>query len=113
MTVGAPDRERTAKVVPQLRVVRTEVVEARRATRSRRRKVALAILEIALGLAIGVAIAFARSGETRDPEQAWFWKKDWLAGELSVSNELQNRPPRYMSEDEFLAELDRVETQGT
>lgn len=113
MTFGAEDREGIAAVIPRLRVMRAEVLEARRAASSRRRKLVLAVLGVTLGLALGVSIVLVGSIEARDPQQAWFGRSDWLRGEIAVNDELRSRPPRYLSEEEFLAELEGVETPGT
>ena len=44
-----------------------------------------------------------------DPDQAWFWTRDWIAGEIEVEIEkAKGRPPRYLSTEEFLAELERA-----
>jgi len=42
-----------------------------------------------------------------DVSQAWFWKKDWQAGEHEASADIDaGRTRRYESDDEFLESLD-------
>jgi AbrB family looped-hinge helix DNA binding protein len=42
-----------------------------------------------------------------DTSQAWFWKKDWQAGEREASADIDaGRTKRYQSDAEFLESLD-------
>ncbi|MBN1148410.1 MAG: hypothetical protein JXA78_14215 [Anaerolineales bacterium] len=41
-----------------------------------------------------------------DPEQAWFWTRDWLHGELEAENEIRTgNYEEYSSIDDFIASL--------
>lgn len=42
-----------------------------------------------------------------DPEQAWFWRPEWLGKEREADEDLAaGRLTRYESDEEFLAALD-------
>jgi antitoxin PrlF len=42
-----------------------------------------------------------------DASQAWFWQRDWQAGEREASADIDaGRTTRYGSDDEFLESLD-------
>ena len=42
-----------------------------------------------------------------DASQAWFWRKDWQAGEREASEDIAaGRTTHYGSDDEFLESLD-------
>lgn len=42
-----------------------------------------------------------------DASQAWFWKKEWQAGEHEASDDISaGRTTRYPSDDAFLDSLD-------
>lgn len=45
---------------------------------------------------------------TIDPSQAWFWTKEWQAGEREVDKAYAEGRYRTMEADQFLAELDRT-----
>jgi bifunctional DNA-binding transcriptional regulator/antitoxin component of YhaV-PrlF toxin-antitoxin module len=43
----------------------------------------------------------------RDPDQAWFWTEEWLAGEHRVELALrEGRTSRYYSDEEFVRALE-------
>ena len=43
----------------------------------------------------------------RDPDQAWFWTEEWLAGEHRVELSLrEGRTTRYNSDEEFVKALE-------
>ena len=44
----------------------------------------------------------------RDPDQWWFWTDEWQAGEREVEKEKATHVPRYLSAEEFIAELQRI-----
>jgi hypothetical protein len=44
-----------------------------------------------------------------DPEQSWFWAREWLAGELEADADLTaGRSRRFADDAAFLAHLDSV-----
>jgi len=44
-----------------------------------------------------------------DPEQAWFWTREWQAGEREAESDLAaGRFERFESDDAFLAHLESV-----
>jgi hypothetical protein len=44
-----------------------------------------------------------------DPDQAWFWTRSWISGELEADlNIAEGRTNRHLTTEEFLAELDRA-----
>ena len=57
-----------------------------------------------------------RSGPKRDPEQWWFWEKEWLDGELEIDARRAANPgtANWMTEEEFMAWLnDNVDNPVT
>lgn len=41
-----------------------------------------------------------------DPDQAWFWTREWIEGEIEVEiAKAEGRPTVYLSEEEFFAAL--------
>jgi hypothetical protein len=56
----------------------------------------------------GAAILLEEITDGRiDPEQAWFWTREWQAREREADNDLAaGRTTRFESDDEFLAALD-------
>ena len=50
-----------------------------------------------------------RRPERIDPDQAWFWKRTWVTGELEADLSIaEGRTHRHLSTEEFLAELDQA-----
>lgn len=48
-----------------------------------------------------------------DPDQAWFWTPEWLAGELEADEDLaKGRGDRFQDEDSFLAALEADEDRS-
>ena len=46
-----------------------------------------------------------------DVSQAWFWQKEWQAGEREASEDISaGRTPRFDSDDDFLDSLDWIPT---
>ncbi len=44
---------------------------------------------------------------TTDPDQAWFWSPEWLAGELEADQEIAaGKGVRYDSDEAFIASLE-------
>ncbi len=63
-----------------------------------------------------VGFAIREDGEVilavRDPDQAWFWTEEWLAGEHQVELKLREGGPReVLTEEEFLAKLESMLNQ--
>ena len=56
----------------------------------------------------GAAILLGEISEGRiDPEQAWFWTREWQAKEREADDDLAaGRVTRYTSDEDFLAALD-------
>jgi hypothetical protein len=56
----------------------------------------------------GAAILLEEITDGRiDPEQAWFWTREWQAREREADDDLAaGRTTRFESDDEFLAALD-------
>lgn len=56
----------------------------------------------------GAAILLGEISDGRiDPEQAWFWTREWQEREREADEDLATgRVTRYESDDEFLAALD-------
>jgi hypothetical protein len=56
----------------------------------------------------GAAILLEEIGDGRiDPEQAWFWTREWQDKEREADDDLvAGRATRYESDEEFLAALD-------
>lgn len=56
----------------------------------------------------GAAILLEEITDGRiDPEQAWFWTREWQAREREADDDLAaGRATRFGSDDEFLAALD-------
>jgi hypothetical protein len=56
----------------------------------------------------GAAILLREVTENRiDPEQAWFWTREWQQREREADNDLATgRVTRFESDEEFLAALD-------
>jgi hypothetical protein len=49
---------------------------------------------------------YARPAEI-DPDQAWFWTRDWITGEIECDwDEAEGRTTFYASSEEFLAALE-------
>lgn len=45
-----------------------------------------------------------------DPDQAWFWTRTWIRGEIEVErNQAAGRFTRYHSDEEFLAALEQID----
>jgi hypothetical protein len=96
---------------PHLRVVRAMVVAEERATSSVPRKVLLLVASVALGFVLALVLR-AQSERQIDPDQAWFWTPEWLAGELEADAEMAAGRGRFFESDEaFLAHLDEVDTE--
>ena len=56
----------------------------------------------------GVLLRSLASGKI-DPDQAWFWSSEWLAGELEVDRQAQSDPGEvYEDADAFKAALQAV-----
>ncbi len=54
------------------------------------------------------AFGFQRP-EQIDPDQAWFWTRSWITGEIEVEIEIaEGRGTIYYSTEEFLAALDQM-----
>ncbi len=64
------------------------------------------------GAVDGAAILLEEIGDGRiDPEQAWFWMREWQAREREADEDLAaGRVKRYGSDEEFLAALDERAT---
>jgi bifunctional DNA-binding transcriptional regulator/antitoxin component of YhaV-PrlF toxin-antitoxin module len=69
----------------------------------------------AAGICPGSSVGFTirEDGEVvvaeRDPDQAWFWTEEWLAGTHQAKLELrEGKSTVYLTDDEFLAELERL-----
>jgi hypothetical protein len=60
------------------------------------------------GAVDGAAILLAEISNGRiDPEQAWFWTREWQAKEREADDDLKaGRVTRYENDDAFLAALD-------
>ncbi len=60
------------------------------------------------GAVDGAAILLEEITDGRiDPEQAWFWTREWQAKEREADEDLAaDRGDTYASDDEFLAALD-------
>jgi hypothetical protein len=51
---------------------------------------------------------FVRPDEI-DPDQAWFWTREWIAGEIEVELAIrEGRMTYHDSDEEFLAALERA-----
>jgi hypothetical protein len=57
----------------------------------------------------GAALLIEEISEGRiDPEQAWFWTREWQAGEREADDDLKaGRVTRVESDEAFLALLDK------
>lgn len=56
--------------------------------------------------AVGILL---RTSQPLDPDQAWFWTKEWQAGEREADEEIRSGRGRvFYSEEEFLASLEEV-----
>ena len=57
----------------------------------------------------GAAILLGEISDGRiDPEQTWFWMREWQAREREADDDLAaGRLTRYESDEEFLAALDK------
>jgi hypothetical protein len=68
-------------------MVKAMVRAEERATSSVTRKVALlaAVAAVGLGLALVVLV---EGGQEIDPDQAWFWSPEWLAGEVEADAQI-------------------------
>ena len=94
-----------------LRVVNAMVVAQERATSSVPRKALLLVAGVALGFVLALVLR-ARSERQTDPDQAWFWTSEWLAGELEADAEMAAGQGRvFESTEAFLAHLDDVGTE--
>jgi antitoxin PrlF len=90
---------------PHLRVVKAMVQAQERATSSIPSKVLLAAA--AVGVAVVLFLVLRTGAQETDPDQAWFWTPEWLAGELEADAEIAaGRGTFYASDEEFLASLD-------
>lgn len=50
--------------------------------------------------------------EERDPDQAWFWTEEWQRKEREADEDIAaGRVTRFLSDDEFNAELERRANQ--
>jgi len=49
--------------------------------------------------------------EGRDPEQWWFWTEAWQRGEREAGEDIRAGRTVYMSEQEFLAELEALDAE--
>jgi hypothetical protein len=60
------------------------------------------------GAVDGAAILLGEISDGRiEPEQAWFWTREWQAKEREADDDLAaGRGTRYESDDEFIAALD-------
>ena len=48
--------------------------------------------------------------EEIDPDQAWFWTREWIAGEIEVAISIaEGRGTFHGSNEEFLAALERAD----
>lgn len=62
--------------------------------------------------ALAASWGFVRPDEI-DPDQAWFWTRDWIAGEIEASRDIAaGRTRFYASTEEFLASLDDDASQS-
>jgi AbrB family looped-hinge helix DNA binding protein len=54
--------------------------------------------------AVGILL---RTSQPLDPDQAWFWTKEWQAGEREADEEINaGRGRVFYSDEEFLASLE-------
>jgi hypothetical protein len=82
-----------------------------RAASSVPRKVLLLVASVALGFVLALVL-HAQSERQIDPDPAWFWTPEWLAGELEADAEIAAGQGRFFESDEaFLAHLDEVDTE--
>ena len=56
----------------------------------------------------GAGLLLAEISDGRlDPEQAWFWTREWQAGEREADDDMAaGRVTRFNSDEEFLGALD-------
>jgi hypothetical protein len=48
--------------------------------------------------------------ERVDPDQAWFWTREWVTGEIEVDEAVaEGRTTVYWSSEEFLASLEELD----
>jgi hypothetical protein len=94
------------RLEPQLRLAKGLAREQRQSATTFR-KIGLAAAGLLLGAAlILVVLAQGKAAET-DPDQAWFWKPKWLAGELEADQEIATgQGIHYASDEAFLASLE-------
>lgn len=96
---------RLPPAVPHLRLVKATLRAQEHATPSISRKV---WLTLAIG-AVGVGLLFlllARGEQDTDPEQGWFWKPDWLAGEFEADRQIAaGQVTHYDSDEAFIQGL--------
>lgn len=91
--------------VPQLRVIKAGAVRASHASSLPWRKLAWGIVIAALGVAIVAAIR-AGWNEDTDPDQAWFWRPEWLGGEMDAERELASgQGTAHESDEDFQRSL--------
>lgn len=94
---------------PQLRVAKAMVRAQERAATSIPRKAWWIAAAVALGFVLFLVLRAQGKRET-DPDQAWFWTPEWLAGELQADAEIAGGQGRvFDSTEAFLKHLEEVE----